>query len=247
MPPVASLSSQLPTESYDTKDHEENVRNFHGGHVQQPSSTLNSMSDQVDASITMTSSALSSSSFPFYYLDAEREIVEPLPHLATRSTEGRFSVEMGEETDSVVEESRKSYESIVDKTFQRFADRLAQNPMQVLRYEFKGTPLLYSNEDGVGKLLSRRHTNSHGLGPSNPGIPRCTQCGIERVFELQLTPHAITEMERDEEGSNGMEWGTIILAVCMADCQPTADYGQVTYVEEWVGVQWEEKKMGNAL
>ena len=73
-------------------------------------------------------------------------------------------------------------------------------------------------------------------------MTRCGNCGAHRVFELQLTPHAIVELEVDEEGYEGMEWGTIILAVCEKDCVPSSvtGEGQVGYVEEWVGVQWEE-------
>jgi len=38
-----------------------------------------------------------------------------------------------------------------------------------------------------------------------------------------------------------MDWGTIILAVCSKDCRAPgiSDVG-IGYVEEWVGVQWEE-------
>jgi len=74
------------------------------------------------------------------------------------------------------------------------------------------------------------------------------------VFELQLTPHAIVELEAEEEGAatgagDGMEWGTVVLGVCERDCYGRAgadggdddeDGGAVRYYEEWVGVQWEE-------
>jgi pre-rRNA-processing protein TSR4 len=56
-----------------------------------------------------------------------------------------------------------------------------------------------------------------------------------------LTPHAITELEAHEMSIDGMEWGTIILGVCSKDCKPAdVPEGEVGYVEEWVGVQWEE-------
>ena len=54
-------------------------------------------------------------------------------------------------------------------------------------------------------------------------------------------PEAIAELEVEEEGLEGMEWGTIILGVCEKDCGETgAEAGEVGWVEEWVGVQWEE-------
>lgn len=72
-------------------------------------------------------------------------------------------------------------------------------------------------------------------------MPRCQNCGADRVFEVQLTPHAITELEAEEMSIDGMEWGTIIMAVCSKDCKPSdVEEGEVGYVEEWVGVQWEE-------
>ena len=88
-------------------------------------------------------------------------------------------------------------------------------------------------------------------------LPRCTNCGAERVFELQLTPHVITVLESDDEeevGLEGMEWGTVLLGVCERDCLPRlgdeggqgreGDGMKVGYVEEWVGVQWEERREG---
>lgn len=146
-------------------------------------------------------------------------------------------------------DDKEVFESSMDKTFQKFADRVGENAEQVLRYEFKGKPLLYNDKDTVGKLLALHAEN----GPSSnakitttgsrggAGMPRCQNCGAERVFEVQLTPHAITELEADEMTLDGMEWGTVIMAVCSKDCKPAdVSEGEVGYVEEWVGVQWEE-------
>jgi pre-rRNA-processing protein TSR4 len=72
-------------------------------------------------------------------------------------------------------------------------------------------------------------------------MPKCKNCGAERVFEVQLTPHAITELEGDSMSIDGMDWGTIILGVCGKDCTASdVGEGEVGYLEEWVGVQWEE-------
>lgn len=142
-------------------------------------------------------------------------------------------------------EDKDVYESTIDKTFQKFADRLAQNPEQVIRYEFKGQPLLYSKHDAVGKLLSAGVGKEAdvkvkvGNGAGNK-IPRCGNCGAGRVFEVQLTPHAIMELESEEMGIDGMEWGTIVVGVCERDCQVRVVEAGVGYVEEWAGVQWEE-------
>jgi pre-rRNA-processing protein TSR4 len=136
----------------------------------------------------------------------------------------------------------KLFESSMDKAFQKFADRLEANPEQVLRYEFGGQPLLYSTTDTVGKMFSTATVKANMASGAGGGkIPRCASCGAERVFELQLTPHAITVLEDEEVGLDGMDWGTVILGVCAADCaaKGTAEE-EVGFMEEWVGVQWEE-------
>lgn len=133
-------------------------------------------------------------------------------------------------------EDKEVFESTIDSTFQKFADRLAQNPDQCIRYEFAGQPLLYSKTDAVGKRL---HDGGSGGGAGR--IPACQSCGGERAFEVQLVPGAIAELEAEEDGLEGMDWGTVIVGVCASDCLPrgTAD-GEVGVLEEWVGVQWEE-------
>lgn len=124
---------------------------------------------------------------------------------------------------------REAFESAMDATFQKFADRLAQNPDQVIRYEFAGAPLLYSKKDKVGEVINKGT------------IPRCGACGARRVFEVQLMPNAIAELEADDLSLDGMEWGTIVVGVCEKDCSPRGtELGKVGYIEEWAGVQWEE-------
>ncbi|KAH6677497.1 programmed cell death protein 2 [Halenospora varia] len=185
--------------------------------------------------------------YPLYYLvDADYETLDkveevPIPTQTMDLDEPSGSGGGGKEDKDV-------YESTIDKTFQKFADRLAQNPEQVLRYEFKGSPLLYSKTDAVGKLLSGGSLSGNEkvkvTGGSASGIPRCGDCGKGRVFEVQLTPHAIMELEREEDGIDGMEWGTILVGVCEGDCVPGyVSGGEVGYVEEWAGVQWEEESV----
>ena len=122
----------------------------------------------------------------------------------------------------------------------------------MLRYEFGGSPLLYSRDDAVGKMLDSAHATTLQMSSGNrittarqqqggSGIPPCTSCGKARVFEMQLVPQAIAELEVDEMGVDGMEWGTIIVGACSADCgERGVEVGEWEWVEEWVGVQWEE-------
>lgn len=183
------------------------------------------------------------SPYPSYHLDADKEYLEAEPEEIPSNARLDNSAEGG--GGSAVEE-RAAFESSMDKTFQRFADRLAQNPEQVLRYEFGGEPLLYSKDDEVGKRLAPPEAGAAkvqtALNSSGSRMPSCDNCGAARGFEMQLTPHLITELEAEDMSvDDGMDWGTIIVGSCIADCQEKGrGVGEVGHVEEWVGVQWEE-------
>lgn len=155
--------------------------------------------------------------YPRYHIDADKEFLDPEPDTTAQRTQ-ITNIDEGESSaGGSSAEDKNAFESTMDKTFQRFADRLAQNPEQILRYEHEGQPLLYSKTDKIGKAW--------------PRITRC-KCGGERSFELQLTPHAIDELESEDLSLEGMDWGTVIFASCKRDCEG--------WSEEWVGVQWEE-------
>jgi pre-rRNA-processing protein TSR4 len=167
--------------------------------------------------------------YPVSYLaDADYETLDPTPPPISQAT-AQMDIDDGAASGGG-KEDRDVFESSMDADFQKFADRLAQNPEQVIRYEFAGQPLLFSKTDAVGQLLS-------GSGR----MPRCPNCASGRTFEVQLTPNAIAELEAEEMGLEGMDWGNIVVGVCDADCQARGvSEGEPGYVEEWAGVQWEE-------
>ncbi|XWX00011.1 hypothetical protein V2A60_008027 [Cordyceps javanica] len=167
--------------------------------------------------------------YPTLYLaDADYETLEPEPADMPLPANARIEDADAPETTSAAD--KEAFESAMDTTFQKFADRLAQNPEQVIRYEFGGAPLLCSKTDAVGQLLLGR-----------AAMPRCGGCGGRRTFEVQLTPHAIAELEAEDLSLEGMEWGTIIVGVCENDCVPGyLEDEEAGYLEEWAGVQWEE-------
>ncbi|RWA04371.1 hypothetical protein EKO27_g10731 [Xylaria grammica] len=192
----------------------------------------------------MASGASQPKPYPISYLsEAEYETLDPTPPPVPQAT---VKVDLDDTSGSGGgKEDKEVFESTMDAAFQRFADRLAQNPEQSIRYEFGGTPLLYSKTDAVGKALAPSQPDGVGVtvasGGGAKGIPRCPNCGGLRTFEVQLCPHAITELEAEELSLEGMDWGTIIVGVCERDCQARGvDEGQVGYLEEWAGVQWEE-------
>ena len=185
--------------------------------------------------------------FKNFYIDAEGETLSraPTPKIPENVTIETEDAEGGAGGADV----KDAFESELDKAFLKFSTRLGHNPEQVLRYEFRGTPVLYSHTDAVGKRLHESAFAKLGgvsTAPSSGSrMPRCESCGSERVFELQLVPHAISVLEDGREGLGlgkddaGMEWGTIIMGVCNKNCGP-AEVGVVGYKEEWAGVQWEE-------
>jgi pre-rRNA-processing protein TSR4 len=174
----------------------------------------------------------------FYFVDTDYETLDKVENVPIPTQ----TMDLDESSGSAGgKEDKDVYESTIDTTFQKFADRLAQNPEQVIRYEFKGQPLLYSKKDVVGKMLAGGKENVKVKAAG--GMPRCGNCGSGRVFEVQLTPHVITELESEAGELDGMEWGTIIVGVCERDCSEKGVVGtRVGYVEEWAGVQWEEVK-----
>ncbi|RJE23464.1 PDCD2_C domain protein [Aspergillus sclerotialis] len=193
--------------------------------------------------------------YPHLYLDAEYETLSrpSTPTIPENVTFEPVEVDnaAGSSSAAASADLKDAFESELDKAFQRFSSRLSQNPEQVLRYEFGGSPLLYTYTDEVGKKLhdpKNPDAKVNILPSGGSRIASCEYCGSERVFELQLVPHAISVLEEGREGVGlgpkddpGMEWGTIILGVCGRDCAPT-QIGVVGWREEWVGVQWEEIK-----
>lgn len=179
--------------------------------------------------------------YPMRWLsEAEFETLDPTPSPRVPASVTAMEVDSGEGGATSGKEDKEVFESTMDGAFQRFADRVGQNPDQCIRYEYAGQPLLYSKADAVGALLLAAGESKVGVAAAG-GMPRCGNCGGGRVFEVQLTPHAIEELEAEEDDLDGMDWGTIIVGVCEKDCQERGQKVlEAGYVEEWVGVQWEE-------
>lgn len=182
--------------------------------------------------------------FPVRWLsDAEYETLDPeSTKLPANVVVAPMEIDSGPSGGAGGKEDKDVFESHMDAVFQAFADRVGQNSEQCIRYEFGGQPLLYSKTDGVGKMLYAGGSGGDGEKVKvAKGMPRCGNCGSGRVFEVQLTPQAIEEVEGEEGGMEGMDWGTVIVGVCERDCQERGvGVGEAGYVEEWVGVQWEE-------
>lgn len=127
----------------------------------------------------------------------------------------------------------------VDKAFKKFTERVQSWPDQCVRYDFPGTPLLFSWSDRTAQMLLPTNSNQHSkhTTPSAHRIPRCPACKGPRGFEFQLMPNLlsllnvtskkyISEEElaslKGRKGAQmfdvGMEWGTILVYSCVDDC-----------------------------
>lgn len=114
-----------------------------------------------------------------------------------------------------------------DDVFQKFQEIVAYNPGQVLRYELGGKPLLYAKTPKEFEDLIPR--------PSyNPAS--------KRIFELQLMPKMIMDLEDEVSLTGGMDWGTIMIYTDIENYIPKFDENGVGYVQEAVRVQWEPTK-----
>ena len=188
-----------------------------------------------------------SSPFPGRNLDAEYENFDP-PNPGSEEAKKHQRIDLHTGCRSAPQDDIEAFESPDHAMFQRFADRLAYNPEQVVRYDFGGYPLLYSEVDAVGALLSgsKDSRGSERRGTTQVAsalpFPPCQTCRSPRLFELQIMPHAIAVLEADQVISEGMEWGTIMIAVCSEDCHRKGQGSEVFYAEEWAGVQWEETR-----
>lgn len=111
-----------------------------------------------------------------------------------------------------------------DEVFQKFQEVVAYNPLQVLRYDIGSRPLLYAK----CKPDFESTVPNPGYNPSS-----------KRVFELQLMPKMILDLEERTTLEEGMEWGTILVYTDIENYVPKFDHNDVGYVEEFVKVQWE--------
>ncbi|KAM6381087.1 programmed cell death protein 2-like [Pluvialis apricaria] len=114
------------------------------------------------------------------------------------------------------EKYEKSEVKSRDHTFHKFMKRISVCPEQILRYSWGGQPLFIT------------------CPPANidKGIPACSNCGSNRIFEFQLMPALVSMLQSDSDLS--VEFGTAVVYTCERSCWPT---NHQTPLEEFVFVQ----------
>jgi len=173
----------------------------------------------------------------FLYVDQEKFKKKNLPKLPEHLNISENALDMDAETSGssgmkdLSPEAQHLSNSLQDSVFQHFSEIVSYNPLQVLRYELGGKPLLFSNKDDTAVKVTKNLVPNPGFNPSST-----------RHFELQIMPKVIMDLEKDvDDIANGMSWGTIFVYTDVEDYIPEFDENHVGYVEEWVGVQWEEE------
>ncbi|XP_066248550.1 programmed cell death protein 2 [Euwallacea similis] len=83
-----------------------------------------------------------------------------------------------------------------DKTFSKFKEKTANDPYQVIRYERGGQPL----------LIAENPIPSH--------IPNCEYCGCTRIFEFQIMPQMLYELNEKH-----LDWGVLLIYTCKDSCK----------------------------
>ncbi|KAJ3411386.1 hypothetical protein HDV05_002311 [Chytridiales sp. JEL 0842] len=154
------------------------------------------------------------------------------------------------------------------KSFKRFQKVLEEEPEQLIRYGgFQTGPLFFADDQVSTRILK-------GVGEVC-GPPVCGRCGKRRRFEMQVMPGVLSILpteefakrtqkqkqaeERKKEGVTkldlssflerfcvGMDFGTVLVYTCEADCGFEMDQGVenasgVLYVREWAVAQVEEE------
>lgn len=193
-------------------------------------------SKQQSAGVVTPSAQKAGPEFPKYHMVVEDEILEK-PKTKTASSLDPSIMDKdiendGEEGGSSTLDSSSGTGDLeamakslnMDPAFQHFVDITECNPDQIVRYANPLSPLFYSSKDKVYTTIR------------NNEIP-----GARKV-ELQVMPQLIMELEDEQDLADGMEWGTILVATSIDDSvMPSLDDNGVGYIEEWVGVQWEEE------
>ncbi|KAL7751368.1 hypothetical protein RI367_003228 [Sorochytrium milnesiophthora] len=187
-------------------------------------------------------------SFPAHYIAFEEEYIrsklakveDDLRHLGQLSallSEAGSALEAGSSSTADFDLASEEYENTVvrgyDRRLRKFLDRIEENPEQVVRYRFGGSPLLFGEHEVV-------HSAAVSKDGSAKRVPACERCGAERTFEYQVlstllstlpveqyavTPvnaaaasATITTANHQPTWSAGMEFGTVLVYTCRNNC-----------------------------
>lgn len=103
-------------------------------------------------------------------------------------------------------------EDIESRYLRKFQQRIARSPQQVIRYGFGGKPLWIRPPPTTVE--------------STEAPEACPGCGSKRVFEMQILPTLLSEVQRrcpqvvhmEEQLGRDLDFGTVAIFTCAEDC-----------------------------
>ncbi|KAJ7984894.1 hypothetical protein DPEC_G00359500 [Dallia pectoralis] len=117
-------------------------------------------------------------------------------------------------------EDMAMHETEDSKVFQKFKQRIASEPHQVLRYCRGGSPLWVSSE----------HV------PVEKDISNCS-CGSRRIYEFQVMPQLLNDLKVDSPDAS-IDWGTLAVYTCADSCDQGNKYlAELIWKQDFTGEQ----------
>ncbi|XP_067149502.1 programmed cell death protein 2 isoform X2 [Apteryx mantelli] len=104
-------------------------------------------------------------------------------------------------------EAMAKHETEDDKIFQKFKERIAAEPEQIIRYCRGGEGPIWVSGENI---------------PEEKDIPNCS-CGAKRIFEFQIMPQLLNHLKVDSLGES-IDWGTLAVYTCANNCNEGNQY-----------------------
>lgn len=191
----------------DGDDGEKINLNFSGNNSQQIAESLELTNTEKGKFFPKKISNNDNHIFQPYYIYVEN--LEDLKYSKSYSSMKQFKYNLEDEDDNnFIGEDGEKYEnpevSTVfsnDKKSYKFYKSLRDWPGQIIRYSWKGQPLL---------------NKSIGF----PGVDDCPNCGCKRTFELQLMPGLISQLKCSSQSNEplNIDFGTVLIYCCSNNC-----------------------------
>lgn len=137
-------------------------------------------------------------------IDEEQEL-KKLKELTASGKAGDFQ----NISESELEKYTSSCEKVYDKYFRKFRKECDKEPLQIIRYKRSGQVLWISDPEITVK---EQLTN----------VPKCQQCGEERLFEFQIMPQMLNYLK-----DSNVDWGVIAVYTCPKSCPLPKEKGYV--------------------
>ncbi|NXE47672.1 PDCD2 protein, partial [Casuarius casuarius] len=112
-----------------------------------------------------------------------------------------------ESLDEETLEAMAKHETEDDKIFQKFKERIAAEPEQIIRYCRGGEGPIWVSGENV---------------PEEKDIANCS-CGAKRIFEFQIMPQLLNHLKVDSLGES-IDWGTLVVYTCANNCNEGNQY-----------------------